>query len=136
MNHHLASVSGFLAWWWPKAAERASRGSGPAPAPGPGQDQRCQWRARTVPLALTWALGHLLVFAYEAAEDTSALDPFPGETGHGVVGPGRAELAAAVGSLSVVGPGVLGHHGAQVSFAEDQNASVTSVQAVSTNRSA
>jgi hypothetical protein len=40
----------------------------------------------------------LLVFADEAAEDGPALDPFMGEAADGVVGPGRAELKAAMRS--------------------------------------
>ena len=35
--------------------------------------------------------------------------------------PGRAELAAAVGSSSVVVPGLLGYQAAQVPFTEDQH---------------
>jgi len=38
-----------------------------------------------------------LVLVDEAAEDGPPLDPFPGEVGDRVVGPGRAELAAAMG---------------------------------------
>jgi hypothetical protein len=37
-----------------------------------------------------------------AAEDGSALDPLPGEVCDRVVGPGRGELAAALGASSVV----------------------------------
>jgi hypothetical protein len=62
-----------------------------------------------------------LVFVEEAAEDGSAPDPRLGEIGDGMVGPGRAELAAAVGSASVVVGRVPGHHDAQVAFAEDQH---------------
>ena len=43
-----------------------------------------------------------LVFADEAAEDGSALDPLLGEVGDRVVGTGRVQLAAAVGATSVV----------------------------------
>jgi predicted enzyme related to lactoylglutathione lyase len=39
----------------------------------------------------------------------------------GVIGPGQAEFQAAMGSASVVVGLVLGHHDAQVSFAEDQH---------------
>jgi len=49
-----------------------------------------------------------LVFVDEAAEDGSAPYPLFGEVGGGMVGPGRAELAAAVGSSSVVVGLVLG----------------------------
>jgi hypothetical protein len=38
-----------------------------------------------------------------------------------VIGPGQAEFQAAMGSASVVVGLVLGHHDAQVSFAEDQH---------------
>ena len=39
----------------------------------------------------------------------------------GVVGPGRPELAPAVGASSVVVPGVLGENRSQVPFAEDHH---------------
>ena len=42
----------------------------------------------------------MLVFVDEAAEDGPAPDPFMGEAGAGVVGPGRAELKAAMGSCT------------------------------------
>jgi hypothetical protein len=38
-----------------------------------------------------------LVFVEEAAKDGPTLDPLLGEVGDEVVGPGRAEFAAAVG---------------------------------------
>jgi hypothetical protein len=38
-----------------------------------------------------------LVFVDDATEDGPALDPLPGEVGDGVVGPGRVQLAAAMG---------------------------------------
>ena len=38
-----------------------------------------------------------------------------------MVGPGRAELAAAMGPSSVVVPGILGQDRPQVPFAEDQH---------------
>ena len=57
----------------------------------------------------------------EAAEDSPALDPLLGEVSGEVVGPGRAESAAAVGPSSVVVPGVLGQDRPQVPFAEDQH---------------
>jgi len=47
----------------------------------------------------------LLVFVEETAEDGPAFDPLLGEAGDGVVGPGRAEFAAALGALSVVAAG-------------------------------
>jgi len=50
----------------------------------------------------------LAVFVDEAAEDRSALDLLLGEAGGGFVGSGWAELAAAMGSSSVVVPGILG----------------------------
>jgi hypothetical protein len=43
------------------------------------------------------------------------------EVGDGVVGPGRAEPAAAMGALSVVVRFVLGQDHPQVSFAENQH---------------
>jgi len=46
------------------------------------------------------------------------------------------QLAAAMGPPSVEMRLVLGHHGAQMAFAEDRHPSVTSVRAVNTNRSA
>ena len=42
-------------------------------------------------------------------------------SGDRVIGPRRAEFPAAMGSSSVVVALVLGHHDAQVSFAEDQH---------------
>ncbi len=78
------------------------------------------WGSRTRPLVLTWAFMRPLVFAEEAAEDSPALDPLLGEVSSGVVGPGRAESAAAVWPSSVVVPGVLGENRPQVPFAEDQ----------------
>ena len=62
-----------------------------------------------------------LVLVDEAAEDLSALDPLLGEVGDGVVGPGRAELAAAMGSSSVVMNLVRGQRGPQMPRAEDQH---------------
>jgi hypothetical protein len=41
-----------------------------------------------------------LVFVDETAEDGQAFDPFLGEVGGRVVGPGRAELAAAMRASS------------------------------------
>ncbi len=52
-----------------------------------------------------------------ATEDGPALDPLLGEVGGGVVGPGRAESAAAVWPSSVVVPGVLGENRPQVPLA-------------------
>ena len=53
-----------------------------------------------------------------------------------MVGPGWAELAAAVGASSVVVGLVLGQDAAQVAFAEDEHPVVISVRAVSTNLAA
>src|ERR1035438_1776090 len=50
-----------------------------------------------------------------------AIDPLPGEVGDRVIGPGRAEFAAAMGSPSVVVPGILGQDQPQGPFAEDQH---------------
>jgi hypothetical protein len=47
-------------------------------------------------------LGDPLIFAEEAAEDGATLDSRLGEVGGRAVGPGRAELAAAMGTSSVV----------------------------------
>jgi hypothetical protein len=55
------------------------------------------------------------------AEDGPALDPLLGEVGDREVWPGRAELAAVMGSPSVVVRLVLGEDQPQVSFAEDQH---------------
>jgi hypothetical protein len=66
-------------------------------------------------------LGDPLVFAEEAAKDGPASDLLLGQVGHGVVGRGRAESAAAVGPSSVVVPGVLCENRPQVPFAEDQH---------------
>ena len=74
-----------------------------------------------MPLPLTWVLGNPLVFAEEAAEHGPALDPLKGEVGHWVVGPGRAELTAAMGSSSVVVRLALGQDRPQMSFTEDQH---------------
>ena len=52
---------------------------------------------------------------------TAVLDPLLGEVGGGFAGPGRAELAAARGSSSVVVPGMLGEDRPQVAFTEDQH---------------
>jgi hypothetical protein len=79
------------------------------------------WGFRTRPSALTWALGCPLVFTYEAAKDGTALDPLLGKVGDRVVGPGRAELAAAMGTTSVVMGLVLGQDCPQVPLAEDQH---------------
>jgi hypothetical protein len=61
------------------------------------------------------------VFVEEAAEDGLALDPLVGQVGDGVVGPGRVQLAAVVGSPPVVVPGILGHDQPQMPLAEDQH---------------
>jgi hypothetical protein len=70
---------------------------------------------------LTWASTLSLVFVDEAAEDRLALDPSVGKPGGGVVGPGRVQLRAAMGSSAVVVGLVLGHHDAQVPLAEYQH---------------
>jgi hypothetical protein len=62
-----------------------------------------------------------LVFAEEAAENGPALDPLPGEVGDRVIGPGRAELAAAMGSSPVVVGRVGGQDQPQMSLTEDQH---------------
>ena len=70
---------------------------------------------------LTWDLGGPLIFADEAAEDRPALYPRLGEVGGRVVGPGRVELAAAMGPSSVVVGHILGQDRPQMSLAEDQH---------------
>ena len=55
------------------------------------------------------------------AKDGPASDPLLGQVGHGVVGPGRAKLAAARGPSSVVVGLVPGRDRPQVSFADDQH---------------
>jgi hypothetical protein len=62
-----------------------------------------------------------LVFADKAAENGSAFDPFTRKAGDGIAGPGRPELAAAMGPSSAVAGSELGQDAAQVSFAEDQH---------------
>ena len=50
-----------------------------------------------------------------------ALDPFLGEVGDRVVGPGRAEVTATMGASSVVVGYILGQDRPQMSLAEDQH---------------
>jgi hypothetical protein len=50
------------------------------------------------------------MFADDAAEDGPTFDPLSGEVGDRVIGPGRMELAAAMGSPSVV----VGHDRPQI----------------------
>ena len=79
------------------------------------------WGSKTRPPVLTWALCGPLVLVDEAAEDRPTLDPLPGEVGDRVVGPGRAELPAAVGAPPVVMGRILGQDRLQMPFAEDQH---------------
>jgi hypothetical protein len=72
----------------------------------------------------------------EAAEDRPTVDPFLGEIGDGVVGPGRVELAAAMGTPSVVVGLVLARTVRRCRSLKISIRSVTSVRAVRTNRSA
>src|SRR6185312_12126101 len=58
------------------------------------------WGSRIRPPVLTWDLGGPLIFTDEAAEDGPALDARLGEVGDRVVGPGRTELTAAMGTSS------------------------------------
>jgi hypothetical protein len=60
-------------------------------------------------------------YSLRRPRDGPALDPLLGEVGDGAVRPGRAELAAAMRSPSVVVRFVLGQDRPQVSFAEDQH---------------
>ena len=62
-----------------------------------------------------------LVLVDEAAEYRLAPYPLPGEVRGRVIGLGRAELAAAMGSPSVVMALVLSQDRPQVPFAEDQH---------------
>jgi hypothetical protein len=68
-----------------------------------------------------------LVLVDEAAEDGPALDPLLGEVRDRVVGPGRAELSAAMRAAKIV---------RRCRSPKMSIRSVTSVRAVSTNRSA
>jgi hypothetical protein len=79
------------------------------------------WGFKTRSLALTWALCGALVLADEAAEDGSTLDPVLGEVRGRVVGPGRAELPAAMGPPAVVVGRVLIQDRPQMPLAEDQH---------------
>ena len=79
------------------------------------------WGVRSRPLVLAWALCGSLVLVDEAAEYGPALDPLLGEVGDRMIGPGRAQLAAAVGPPPVVVGRVLGQDGPQVPLAEDQH---------------
>jgi hypothetical protein len=85
---------------------------------------------------LSWVLCGSLVFVDEAAEDGPALDPLLGEVGDGVFGPGRAELAAAMGSSSVVVASYWARIVRRCRWPKISIRSVTSVRAVSTNLSA
>ena len=64
---------------------------------GPRWGPASLWGSRTRPPVLTWALGGSLVFADKAAKDGPTPDSLLGEVGGRVVGPGRVELAAAMG---------------------------------------
>jgi hypothetical protein len=77
--------------------------------------------SKTLPLVLSWALGGLRVFVDEAAQDGPASDLLLGQAGHGVIGPGRAKLAAAMGPSPVVVGLVPGQGRPQVSFAGGQH---------------
>ena len=69
----------------------------------------------------TGLLGDPRVLVDEAAKDGPAPDLLLGQVGHGVIGPGRAKLAAAMGPSSVVVGLVTGQDRPQVSFADDQH---------------
>jgi len=66
-------------------------------------------------------LGGSLVFVDKAAKDGPTLDSLVGEVGGRVVGPGRVELAAAMGTAPVVMGLVLGQDRPQMPRAEDQH---------------
>jgi len=76
------------------------------------------------------------IFAEEAAEDGPTLYPLLGEVSGRMIGPGWAELAAAMGPPPVVVGRVLVQGGPQMPWPKTSIRSVTSVRAVSTNRSA
>jgi hypothetical protein len=57
----------------------------------------------------------------EAAEDGPALDAFHRQVRDGVIGPGRVELAAAMGPPSIIMRLILGQDHPQVPFTEDQH---------------
>ena len=65
-----------------------------------------------------------------------ALDPLPGEIGDRVIGPRRAELAAAMGPPPVAVGLVLGQDGPQMPSPKISIRPVTCLRAVSTNLSA
>ena len=90
---------------------------------GPDREalSECVWGSRTRPPVLTWALADSLVFADEAAEDGSALDSLLGEVSGRVVWPRRVELAAAMGTTSVVVALVLRQDQLQMPLAEDKH---------------
>ena len=75
----------------------------------------------TRPSVLTWALCPPLILVDEGAKDRPPLDPLMGEVRNRVIGPGRAELAAAMGPPPVVIGLVLGQDRRQVPLAEDQH---------------
>jgi hypothetical protein len=80
------------------------------------------WGFRTRPLVLTWvSICRSLVLVDEAAEDGPTPDPLLGQVGGRVVGPRRAEFAAAVGAPPVVMGLVLGQDRSQMPLAEDQH---------------
>jgi hypothetical protein len=78
------------------------------------------WGSRIGPLAPWPGLSRgSLVFADKAAKDGLTLDPLARKVRDRVIGPGRAELAAAMGATSVVMSLVLGKDCPQVPPAED-----------------
>ena len=79
------------------------------------------WRSRTRPPVLTSVSVRPLVLVDAATEDGPALDPLLGKVGDGVVGPGRLQLEASMGSPSVVVGLVLAQDRPQMSLAEDEH---------------
>jgi len=77
-----------------------------------------------------------LILIDEAAEDRPTLDPLLGEVRDRVIGPGRAELTAAMGPPPVVVALVLARSVRRCRSPKISIRSVISVRAVSTNRSA
>jgi hypothetical protein len=78
------------------------------------------WGSRTRPLLLTWPLRGSLVFVDEATEDGPTLDSRLGKVRDRVIGPGRAELAAAVRAPPVVMGLVVGQDRPEMPLAEDE----------------
>jgi integrase len=114
-----AAVQALRAWSGSQAGERLAAGTA-GRTPG--------WCSRTCGVPefghRSWPglLCGSLVLVDETAEDGAPSGTLPGQIRDRVIGPRRAELAAAVGSPSVVVGRVLGQDRPQVPAAEDQHA--------------